>query len=290
MIHTMWKPVLPVLLVVVIFINFFPSLVRANDVMYSGQVAVLAYHHIDDQLQGGVTISTKLFKDQLTSLNRKGYHFITLDQFKQFMSDGKSIPDNAILITFDDGYKSFYTNAYPILKSMNVPAVNFVITKDLEDPLRPLLPALSKDEIVQMRTEDPDIDFQGHSDSLHAIQDSKPVLTNKITKDNIIETDDLFKQRVVSDTKTCVRKLQELKGSQAVDAYAYPFGSYDDQTMELLKQSGIRYGFTTKVGMASKQTDPMQIPRINAGSPYVRAHSVNNLIKQALRHQMQPIK
>ncbi|MFD0694816.1 polysaccharide deacetylase family protein [Paenibacillus sp. GCM10027628] len=289
MIRKWWKPII---IMFIAILNFFPSLVRANDVIYSNQVTVLVYHHIDDEMQGGVTISTKLFIDQLNSLQRKGYHFISLDQFKQFMAKGSkqgSIPDNAILITFDDGYRSFYTNAFPVLKRMNIPAVNFVITKDLNDPMGSPIPSLSPDEIVQMRKEFPSIDFQGHSDSLHAMSDGKPLLTNKIIKDGVMESDEQFKARIVADTKNCMRKLHDLNGSQTVDAYAYPFGSFDNQTMELLNQTGIQYGFTTKAGIVSKQTDPMQIPRINAGSPYVKAHSINNLIKQALRHQLQPI-
>ncbi|MEW9698975.1 polysaccharide deacetylase family protein [Paenibacillus sp. SI8] len=284
--RAMWKYML---LIIIVIVNFFPSLVHANEVMYSNQVTVLVYHHIDDQLEGGVTISTKLFKDQLRSMIRKGYHFITLDQFKAFMSSGKSVPDNAVLVTFDDGYRSFYTNAYPVLKKLQVPAVNFVITNGLEDPMHSELPSLSREEIAKMRKETPTIDFQGHSDSLHAMFDAKPMLTNKIIKNNMLETDEQFKQRIVADTTLCLHKLAELNGSKNVDAYAYPFGSYNNQTIEWLKSAGVQYGFTTKPGLASNQTDPMQIPRINAGSPYVQAYSINNLIKQALRHQIAPI-
>ncbi len=42
--------------------------------------------------------------------------------------EGATVPSNAVLVTFDDGYQSFYTAAYPILKSLRIPAVNFVIT------------------------------------------------------------------------------------------------------------------------------------------------------------------
>ncbi|MFC5448103.1 polysaccharide deacetylase family protein [Paenibacillus aestuarii] len=280
MIRKMWKPLV---LMIAVTANFFPNLVQANDTIYSNQVTVLVYHHIDDEQQSGVTISTKLFSDQLRALKRKGYQFITMDQFKRFMSKGASVPDNAVLVTFDDGYRSFYTNAYPVLKRMDIPAVNFVITKDLDDPLHSSIPSLSNEEIAQIRREDPDIEFQAHSDSLHAMKDGKPMLTNKMMRGERIETDAEFEQRVLDDTTKCIRKLSDLKGAKAVDAYAYPFGSYDDQTMELLKQAGIQYSFTTKTGMASRHTDPMQIPRINAGSPYVRAHSVNNLI----RHQVE---
>ncbi|MDQ0898341.1 polysaccharide deacetylase family protein [Paenibacillus sp. V4I7] len=277
------------LILLIAFMNFLPSLVRANDVIYSNEVVVLVYHHIDDQVQGSVTISTKLFEKQLEAMQRKGYHFISMDEFKSFKSEGTAIHENAILVTFDDGYKSFYTNAFPILKKMRIPAVNFVITKDLDNPAGTLLPSLSREEIRKMRKEYAGIDFQCHSDGLHAMSNGKPLLTNKITQNGVTETDDEFKVRVLNDSRTGLSKLIELNGSKTVDSYAYPFGSYDDQTITYLQEVGVKFAFTTKSGITTKETDPMQIPRINAGSPFIRAHSINNLIKQAKRHQIHPI-
>jgi peptidoglycan/xylan/chitin deacetylase (PgdA/CDA1 family) len=277
------------LIALIVFINFLPSFVSTNDVMYSKEVVVLVYHHIDDQVQSSVTISTKLFEKQLEAMHRQGYQFITMDQFKSFMSDGTEIPDNAVLVTFDDGYESFYTNAFPILKKMRIPAVNFVITKGLDDPTGTPLPSLSREEIKKMRKEYAGMDFQGHSDQMHAMKDGKPLLNNKITNNGLTETDDELKQRVIKDTQACLTKIREVNGSTSVDSYAYPFGSYDDLTITYLHEAGIKYGFTTKAGIASLQTDPMQIPRINAGSPYIRAYSINNLIKQAQRHQFKSI-
>lgn len=277
------------LILLIAFMNFLPSLVRANDVVYSNEVVVLVYHHIDDQVQGSVTISTKLFERQLEAMQRKGYHFISMDEFKNFKSEGTAIPDNAVLVTFDDGYKSFYTNAFPILKKMRIPAVNFVITKDLDNPGGTLLPSLSREDIKKMRKEFAGIDFQCHSDGLHAMSNGKPLLTNKITQNGLTETDDEFKQRILNDTHTGLSKLIEVNGSKSVDSYAYPFGSYDNQTITYLQEAGVKFAFTTKQGITTKETDSMQIPRINAGSPFIRPHSINNLIKQAMRHQIQPI-
>lgn len=279
----MWKSLL---IGVLIFVNFFPSFVSANKVMFTNEVAVLVYHHIDDQTEGAVTISSKLFEKQLGALRRQGYQFITMDQFKRFLSKGAEVPDNAVLVTFDDGYESFYTKAFPILKKMGIPAVNFVITNGLDSPKGTLLPSMSREEIKQMRKEFAGIDFQAHSDQLHAMKDGKPLLTNKVTTNGALETDSEFRNRILGDTRKCLTKLRDLGGAQAVDSYAYPFGSYDDQTMSLLQEAGVRFAFTTKAGIATKRTDPMQIPRINAGSPYIRPHSINNLIKQANRHEM----
>ncbi|MDR6549485.1 polysaccharide deacetylase family protein [Paenibacillus qinlingensis] len=279
--------VVSLLAVIIVILNFSPVLVSAKDVYYSNEVAVLVYHHIDENEQSSVTITPKLFQRQLVSLQRKGFQFITLDEFKDFKSKGKAVPDNALLVTFDDGYESFYTYAYPILQKLHIPAVNFVITKDLEDPKRPKLASLSKDEIRLMRSENSYIDFQGHSDELHAMRDGKPMLSNKILNKGTLETDDEFKIRVVQDTRNCMAKLKALQASKEVDAYAYPYGSYDGTTISYLQEAGVRYAFTTKSGIASDWTDPMQIPRINGGSPFVRPHSISNLIKQAKREQSQ---
>ncbi len=98
--------------------------------MYQNQVAVITYHHIDPSVQGDVTITPKLFRSQLIDLLDRNYHFITLDQLLAYY-EGQEVPPNAVLITFDDGYESFYNYAYPVLKELSIPAVNFVITKKI---------------------------------------------------------------------------------------------------------------------------------------------------------------
>ncbi|OXM84512.1 polysaccharide deacetylase [Paenibacillus rigui] len=262
-----------------------PGLFRQPPItLYTDKVTVLAYHHIDDSADGMVTIPTRLFHSQLTDLVQRGYHFITLTQFKQFLAGG-TVPPNAILVTFDDGYKSFYTNAYPILKAMNIPAVNFVITKDLEHPEQSRIPSLSRDEIRQMTREHAGIDVQCHTDSLH---DTAPnggaLFTTRLNNGSVEETEQAFRQRIIEDTERCRAKLGQLY-ERPIDSFAYPFGIYDTQSAELLREAGIAYAFTTYSEIASRQADPLQIPRINAGSPFIKSNSLNNLIIKRLHQQ-----
>ncbi|MCZ8517454.1 polysaccharide deacetylase family protein [Paenibacillus filicis] len=259
-----------------------------NKIWYSDRVAVIAYHHIDDQIQGDVTITTARFRDQLTDLLQRGYHFISLQQFRAYMAGGP-VPPNAVLVTFDDGYRSFYTNAYPVLKELNIPATNFVITKDLANPLASRIPSLSREEIRQMTGETKGIDVQCHTDNLHDVgPDGGALFTTPQKIGGRMETEAEFERRIVEDTKMCRAKLAELYPGPE-DAFAYPFGIYDQHSASLLQQAGIRYAFTTVSGLTSRSTDPMQIPRINAGSPFVQANSLNNLIIRKL-HQSQSTK
>jgi len=243
-----------------------PSLNAAkSNVLYKDQVAVIMYHHIDDDAQSGGTITTRLFHDQLTLLKKKGYQFITLRQFKDYM-EGASVPNNAVLVTFDDGYESFYDNAYPLLKSMRIPAVNFVITNDLENPLASYIPSMSQDEIIEMTNDTNFIDAQCHSDNFHyKLADGSAALVGRMANGGRKESNEEYKQRVISDTQKCVSKLAELY-PEPIDAYAYPYGIYDKPSIDYVRQGGMNYAFTVLPEMATRNLDPMQLPRINAGN------------------------
>jgi peptidoglycan/xylan/chitin deacetylase (PgdA/CDA1 family) len=258
-----------------------------EDYFYKDQVAVLAYHHISDQVKGDVTITPELFKEQLKDLRDRGYSFISLSEFRAFMAGGKVQP-NAVLVTFDDGYRSFYTDAYPILRKLRIPAVNFVITKDLDNPLAPRLPALSRDEIRLMSKETKAIDFQCHSNNLHSkTPGGSPLLTTKLTSEGSLETEEQFNKRIYDDTQVCRSRLEELEQT-SVDTYAYPFGAFSKESIYSMQQAGISYAFTTVNEMVTRDTNPTEIPRINAGSPYIKFNSLNNLIMRRIVTPLPP--
>jgi peptidoglycan/xylan/chitin deacetylase (PgdA/CDA1 family) len=256
----------------------YPSIARTREnSLYSDQVAVLAYHHIDNEAKSDVTITSGLFEAQLRDLKDRGYHFISLEQFEAFLN-GNAVPDNAILVTFDDGYESFYVYAYPILKKFGIPAVNFVITKDLQNPTASKIPSLSEEQIREMARDRISYRFQCHTDSLHGrTPDGAALFTSLIRIDGRLESEEEYKQRIIQDTGNCRRKLELLQDGP-VDSLAYPFGMYTELSSRLVQKAGIRIAFTTINEMATRDVDPMQIPRINAGSPFVKAVSVNNLI------------
>jgi peptidoglycan/xylan/chitin deacetylase (PgdA/CDA1 family) len=248
---------------------------------YKDQVAVLAYHHIDETAESFVTITPELFRNQLLFLKNKGYTFINLTQFDAFMK-GAAVPPNAVMITFDDGYESFYTKAYPILKELSIPAISFVVTKDLADPMGSMIPSLSVSEIQKMVNPAGFMEFQCHSDSLHERDaENNAKLTSKLVKDGVQETLDEYRGRISEDTNACVNKLSKLNPNP-VHAYAYPFGIFDQEVIRLLNSQGITLAFTTEGNMATRDRDPMKIPRLNAGAPFVNPTSIQNLIAHSL--------
>lgn len=279
----MARPILRALILFVIGITLLlPTLSASHDeVRYTDQVAVLMYHHVHDTDTSSSTITTKLFRNQLTFLRDKGYTFISLDQFRRFMDGSGTVPGNAVLVTFDDGYKSFKEYAYPILKELGIPAVNFIITGTLDNPDSFNIPYLPAADIRAMTSESPErISVQCHTHGMH-FNASTPFLTHRLTVDGVKETEEQYRQRVKADTAECVRRLAPL-ASGTVDSLAYPYGVYDKTSSRLVREAGIRFGFTIVPEMATRRSNPMQIPRINAGSPDISPQALHNSIMRRI--------
>ncbi|MGF7031105.1 peptidoglycan/xylan/chitin deacetylase (PgdA/CDA1 family) [Paenibacillus mucilaginosus] len=274
------------LLLAVILYAGYDTLVPKADETYRDQVAVLMYHHVHDKDHSASTVSTALFREQLSYLQSRGYHFISLTDFKQFLG-GAPVPDKAVLVTFDDGYKSFHDFAYPVLRELQVPAVNFIITKDLDAPLAPPIPALSPEEIRAMLQEMPGlIDIQCHTNALHFKEGKNAALTAPLPLEGgRTETAEQAEQRVRQDSEACAHKLDGLYGRDgAGDTFAYPYGIYSPRTQEIISAAGFKYAFTIIGEMATRFRDPLAIPRINAGNPGIDPRKLDVTIRQRVVH------
>lgn len=97
---------------------------------------ILMYHRISEAVPGysfpTLNVTPQRFREQLSGLIQRGYEPWPLRRVLQAQSDNTSIPRNAFVVTFDDGYGNNYTQAWPILKELNVPATIFLTTAYLD--------------------------------------------------------------------------------------------------------------------------------------------------------------
>ena len=105
---------------------------------FGESVPVLLYHNVTVQApradqQALLHISKDNFAAQMGGLKEAGYHAITLDDYYDYVKNGKSLPDKPFIITFDDGYLSNYQYAYPIIRELGMKATIFVITARMGD-------------------------------------------------------------------------------------------------------------------------------------------------------------
>jgi len=258
------------------------QLTHRGGTLYRDKVAVIMWHHLDPSVNGKSIMKPEQFAAQLDLLTRKGIHFITLQQFRSFMQGGP-VPDNAALVTFDDGYESFYRYAYPILRQRSIGGVCFVITGDLGPHPFVNFPHMKPGEIKDMVRSDPQIEVQAHTDNLHyKISPRSDALTGLITSKGVVETEDRYLERIRMDTQICVAKLKPLN-SYPIDAFAYPYGLHTPIVEHVLQQAGIRYAFTVKPGLVARRSDAMLLPRLNGGSPLISPERLYRNLKAAVR-------
>lgn len=235
---------------------------------YKDRVAVLMYHDISPTQKGGDIITPDLFASQLDFLRSKGMNFISLNDFRSYMNGG-SVPENAVLVTFDDGYENFYTTAFPIMQERNISGVSFVITGDFSKNAIVNTPHMTKQEITDMIQADPKMEVQPHTNHLHyKTSETTDALTAPLVKNGVEETPQQYLARISQDLTTCVDSLKPLN-AHPIDTFAYPYGLYTPEVEQVVKDAGIQHAFTTTLGLAKRDDNPLAIPRINGGSPLV---------------------
>ena len=118
-----------------VFVLFFVSTLLLAS--HKNSYKVLCYHNVVDKITDTkiMNITTKQLIEHFKWLKVNNYHVITIDGILKARSGIKDLPKNAVLLTFDDGYKSFYTRVFPLLKLYNYHAIFALVGKWQDTPL-----------------------------------------------------------------------------------------------------------------------------------------------------------
>ena len=209
-------------------------------------VPVLTYHNVVDVIEDDpnvtVNISTKKFEKQIKWLHDHGYKTITMDELYDWKVNNKKIPRKSILITFDDGWKSYYTKAIPILEKYNMKSNVFVVFKFTENVTKENSDLyMNFDDIKDIINNHKDMTILSHSYDLH-------------NKENADSNDyDLYNNDM--------KKVEEL--GYNIKYYAYPYGHNNDNYIKALKDNNYRLAFTFgPYANVRKNDDNYKLPRI----------------------------
>lgn len=240
---------------------------------YTGKVVVLTYHHISLKPVSGITIKPQRFEADLKMLKDGGFNVISMRKLIDVVQGREKAPDNAVVITFDDGYESFYKYAYPLLKKFNMPATSFVITSWTESysPDNRELNSLSPDQIREMYKSGI-VDIQSHSHNGHdyIIKDEKGgkggLLSYRAYNPDTgqYESEESYTKRVAEDLSKSISIIKNYIGVEP-DTLCFPFGHYNKKLIELGKQAGFKYFVTTQYGYNKENSKSILIKRIRAG-------------------------
>jgi len=220
---------------------------------------VLMYHKINDLWPNPTTVPTAVFAEQMALLGELGYVAVSIDAVRDHYLDGAPLPEGAVLITFDDGYRDNLENALPILQRHGYPAVVFVPIAFLEGS-RPL-PHEEPLRLLGVQNE-----TVGWDDLAALEAGGVRVESHGIGHQPLSDLDPAEATREIAISKL---RLEERLGRE-VEAYAFVKGSLADYRPEhasLVQQAGYKLAFTSVSGANGPDTDRFRLRRYNV-EPY----------------------
>ncbi|MGE5702152.1 MAG: polysaccharide deacetylase family protein [Clostridia bacterium] len=241
---------------------------------YDNQVVVLMYHHVSDKTDRRYEISPSEFKAHLDFLYQNDFHPISLSEFLRFIDTGVLMTDNAVLITFDDGYESYYTQAFPLLKQYQFPSVNFLIASRLRDSIerkRENMTTPLSDLQVKELLASGLADIGSHTYSLHEQREKNewgelapetaPVYLEDLSR---LEEEGEYRNRLYVDFMMSRAALSQV-AEKEIKVISFPFGFTNDIVTETAEQAGYKYAFNSKPAVVKQGTNPLAIPRFDVG-------------------------
>jgi len=190
---------------------------------------ILCYHRVNDESGDYLSVPTERFRDEMQFLADAGYQTVGLGELVQ----GKAGPRN-VVITFDDGFRDNYENAFPILQELGFTATIFCIGNLVGHP-----GYLHKADILEMHREG--MEFGSHTLS-------HPRLST------------LGMGRKWWEILGSKRFLEELLRFR-IDTFCYPFGDYDEESARMVRRAGYRAACSNQPGSNQGKTHPHLLKR-----------------------------
>lgn len=204
-------------------------------------VPILMYHHVGDNPTSGawLYVGVNTFVSQMDYLVGKGYTTVTLPEVMASLQNGSVLPAKPIVLTFDDGYRDIYTNAYPVLKEKSLRATLFLPTQLLDGSNY-----LTWEQVKEMLGSG--LITAGDHTLSHS---SLPILSEARLKDEIISA----------------KNILETNLGVKVNVFAYPYGNSNGEAEKILQEGSFVAAVTTKRGLACAKL-PYELPRIRIGN------------------------
>ncbi|MDH4273552.1 MAG: polysaccharide deacetylase family protein [Gammaproteobacteria bacterium] len=205
-------------------------------------IPILCYHRFGNG-GGKMSVSAEAFAAQLAYLRQNHYTVVALDNLLEFLEGKRTLPDRSVVITIDDGYRSTFEIAYPLLKKFAFPATVFLYT-----------------------------DFVGASDALSWPQmkemvDSGFILIQPHTKTHTNlavqyahETPEAYLKRIESEIDQSGDLISQRLGVKS-SIFAYPYGDTNEKVVQLLQRNHYALAVTVQAGTNTPFAPPYMLKR-----------------------------
>ena len=212
------------------------------------KLPILMYHYVEyvqdsgDTIRKSLNVTPDVFKKQLQTLKDAGYTTYFARDVPKILDGSMKVGDKSIILTFDDGYEDFHRVVFPILKSYNVKATVFMIYDFIGRK------QFLKDKDIRELLDSGLVEIGSHT--LHHMYLKK--VSSEVARKQIFESK---------------QKLEEQFGIH-VDTFAYPYGAFKQETIDLVKEASYSAAFSVIKGQIQSQGNIFYLSRIRMGSAY----------------------
>jgi len=175
-------------------------------------------NHSDYELQRTYEITPARLEDLIVEYKKKGYSFVSIADVRSIVSGNKKIKGKFVSVTLDDGYRDNYEVAYPIFKQYDIPFCIYLLQNEVSGDVIGNYPMLTVEQILELDKDD--------LCTLGSHTYSHPFLASMKRAD---QYDEIAK---------CNKWIEKLVGHKVVD-FSYPHGSFNHDTVSILREIGI---------------------------------------------------
>ena len=222
------------------------------------QVSIFCYHEIEKP-NDPFAIPQKELEQQIKDLKSQGYRFVSLAEYESYMKGELDLPEKSVLLTFDDGYASVYTQVYPLLQKYQVPAMIALVTSWTEGEGKPrdVGALLTWNQVREMEASGL-VSVASHSHVMHKQQaidpqgDRNAVAGYRLYFQNLPKADGTTESRYETDEEYRTRVQQDLQKSQnvlterlghPVHAMVWPYGIFSGEAQKAAQAAGMEVAF-----------------------------------------------
>lgn len=257
--------------IIICTLSLFSAFAFAQD-----RYGVLAYHSVVDESAAEnqkhyfpQTISAQTLINHFNWLKENGYNVISWQQVIDAENGKGTLPDNAVLLSFDDGYETMYNVVFPLLKAYNYPAVFAPVTGWLDTPANQKIAYADKmldrsvfatwSQVKEMEQSGL-VEVASHTHNLHNGINANPsggqlpAVIAPEYKNGKYETEDAYKNRLKSDFAHTVQTLVNHIGKKP-RVMVWPYGQFNDVAVQIARQAGMPHYFSLGEKIINKVGD-----------------------------------
>ncbi len=205
---------------------------KVKTVDTSGAVVVLCYHRFEPKPKDGLAMTPADFEAQMQAIRDNGFTVIPMRDFLAWRRGEKSIPPKSCLITIDDGYRSGYEVAWPILKKFEYPFTMFIYPAFVKGGALAGGGSLSWEQLREMR--DAGVDIQSHT------MNHQNLRTKKGKFQSQFPTYEEWLQFEIAESRRAIERQLGI----SVKALAYPYGNHSEEIRAVAMQAGYEAAFS----------------------------------------------